>query len=132
MTVRRCLAGRAVRRCGALLVLAGLLVGVLATTAGAHGDGTLVDVVEVEGVIDPAVAGYLRDAVATAEADGAEVLIVQLDTPGGLGVAVDELVQLVTTSRVPVVVWVGPPGARAASTGMYLGYAAHVLALAPA
>ncbi len=137
MTVRRLVGGRAaLRRCGALLVVAGLLVGLLvgllAAAAGAHGDGTLVDVVEVEGTIDRTVVGYLRDAVATAEADGAEVLVVQLDSPGGLGVPVAELVELITTSRVPVAVWVGPSGSQAASAGTYVAYAAHVLAVAPA
>ncbi|MBA2530255.1 MAG: nodulation protein NfeD, partial [Euzebyales bacterium] len=116
---------------GALL-LAGLLVGCVSAAAGAQTAGAIVDVVEVSGVIDQTIADYLRDTIAESEADGAEVVVVQLDTPGGLGVSMEEIVRTITSSQVPVAVWVGPSGSQAASAGMYIAYAAHVLAMAPA
>jgi len=120
------------RACGAVALLAGLLLSLFSTTAGAQSDGPLIDVVEVSGIIDQSIADYLRETIARAEADGAEAVVLQLDTPGGLGVSMEEIVGLVTNSRVPVAVWVGPSGAQAASAGMYIAYSAHVLAMAPA
>jgi membrane-bound serine protease (ClpP class) len=125
-------AGSARRRWGLLLLLAGLCLGLLPTTAGAQDSATpLVEVVEVEGVIDRTVADYLRDTIEQAAADGAEVVVLSLDTPGGLNVSMDEIVDTITGSAVPVVVWVGPSGAQATSAGMYVAYAAHLLAMAP-
>ena len=120
------------RACGAVALLAGLLLSLFSTTAGAQSNGPLIDVVEVSGIIDQSIADYLRETIARAEADGAEAVVLQLDTPGGLGVSMEEIVGLVTNSRVPVAVWVGPSGAQAASAGMYIAYSAHVLAMAPA
>ena len=125
-------------RFGALALLLGLLLLVLPGTAGAQGragatsSGATVDVVEIEGLLDEAVVGYLTDTIAKAERDGAEVVVVQLDTPGGLGVDAMDLIDPVASSDVPVVVWVGPPGARALGAGAVLAGAAHVLAVAPA
>lgn len=91
----------------------------------------VVEVADLEGVIDPTTAGFLSDVIDGAIDDGAEVLIIQLDTPGGLDVSMREMTQQILRSRVPVVVWVGPPGARAASAGVFLVYASHVAAMAP-
>lgn len=123
---------RRLRGCGAVMLLAGLLLSLFSSTAGAQADGPLIDVVEVSGIIDQSIADYLRETIARAEADGAEAVVLQLDTPGGLGVSMEEIVGLVTNSGVPVAVWVGPSGAQAASAGMYIAYSAHVLAMAPA
>lgn len=89
------------------------------------------EVVDLEGVIDPTTAAYLESRFDIAEDDRAEVLIIQLDTPGGLDVSMRDMVQRILRSPVPVVVWVGPPGARAASAGVFLVYASHVAAMAP-
>ncbi len=91
----------------------------------------VVEVVEVRGVIDPTTAGYLTETIDDAIESGAEVIVIQLDTPGGLDVSMREMVQKIVRSPVPVVVWVGPPGARAASAGVFLVYASHVAAMAP-
>lgn len=91
----------------------------------------VVEIVEVRGVIDPTTAGYLTETIDAAIESGAEVVIIQLDTPGGLDVSMREMVQKILRSPVPVVVWVGPPGARAASAGVFLVYASHVAAMAP-
>ena len=120
------------RRLSAVLLLAGLAVGLLAGVAPAQTTGGLVDVVEVEGIIDQTIANYLKSRIDTAAEDGAEVIVVQLDTPGGLGVSMNEIVDDIRLSEVPVVVWVGPSGAQAASAGMYIAYASHILAMAPA
>jgi membrane-bound serine protease (ClpP class) len=95
-------------------------------------DRHVVEVVELEGVIDPTSAGYLSTELERAADEGAGAVIIQLDTPGGLDVSMRHMVQEITTSPVPVVVWVGPPGARAASAGVFLVYASHVAAMAPA
>ena len=117
---------------GIVLLLAGLLVGVFSSAAGAQSSGALVDVVEVEGIIDQTIADYITERIERAETDGAEVVVVSLDTPGGLGISMEAIEKTITSSRVPVVVWVGPSGAQAASAGMYIAYSAHILAMAPA
>ena len=91
----------------------------------------VVEVVDLEGVIDPTTAAYLESRFDVAAADESEVVIVQLDTPGGLDVSMRDMVQEILRSPVPVVVWVGPPGARAASAGVFLVYASHAAAMAP-
>jgi membrane-bound serine protease (ClpP class) len=91
----------------------------------------VVEVVEVRGVIDPTNAGYLTETIDAAIESEAEVVLIQLDTPGGLIESMREMVQKILRSPVPVVVWVGPPGARAASAGVFLVYASHVAAMAP-
>ena len=90
----------------------------------------VVEIIEVRGVIDPTTAGYLTETVDDAVESQAEVIVIQLDTPGGLDVSMREMVQKILRSPVPVVVWVGPPGARAASAGVFLVYASHVAAMA--
>ncbi len=119
------------RRLALGLLAAGAL---LSGTGGAAGAQTehLVEIVDLEGVIDPASAAYLESRLDGAVDDGAEVLILQLDTPGGLDLSMRDMVQRILRSPVPVVVWVGPPGARAASAGVFLVYASHVAAMAPA
>lgn len=111
------------------LAAGALLLGTGAASAqGEH----VIEVVELEGVIDPTTAGYLEARIGSAITDGSDVVIVQLDTPGGLDVSMRDMVQLIVRSPVPVVVWVGPPGARAASAGVFLVYASHVAVMADA
>ncbi|HVM12697.1 MAG TPA: nodulation protein NfeD, partial [Actinomycetota bacterium] len=112
------------------LVALGLALGT-AASGSAQEDAHVVEVVELSGVIDPTTAGYLTERIRSAADDGSEVVIVQLDTPGGLVVSMREMVREILRARVPVVVWVGPPGARAASAGVFLVYASHVAAMAP-
>jgi membrane-bound serine protease (ClpP class) len=119
-----------VRRAALGLVAAALAVGT-AHAASAQGE-RVVDVVDLQGVIDPTTAGYLSTRIEDAAASGAHAVVVQLDTPGGLSVAMEDMVQEIVRSSVPVVVWVGPPGARAASAGVFLVYASHVAAMAEA
>lgn len=90
------------------------------------------DVVEVTGPIDPQVSEYLRDRVEGAQADGIHALVIQIDTPGGLDVSTREIIQGILDSDVPVIVWVAPRGARAASAGTFIAYAAHLAYMAEA
>jgi membrane-bound serine protease (ClpP class) len=91
-----------------------------------------VQLVEVEGPVGPVVAGYLVDGLDRARQDGAECLIVQLDTPGGLDASMRTIIKEMLASEVPVVVYVAPAGSRAASAGALIAIAAHVAAMAPA
>jgi membrane-bound serine protease (ClpP class) len=90
-----------------------------------------VDVVSARGVVNPTLAGFLTRAIDQAERDGAGALVVELDTPGGLDSSMRQIIQRILASRVPVIVYVAPPGGRAASAGVYITYAAHVAAMAP-
>ncbi len=113
----------------------GLLATALATSltqpAVAQGE-RVVEVVELDGVIDPTTAGYLAGEIEAAAERGSHLVVIQLDTPGGLDVSMRDMVQEIMASPVPVAVWVGPSGARAASAGVFLVYASHVAAMAPA
>jgi membrane-bound serine protease (ClpP class) len=93
--------------------------------------GTL-DLISIKGLIDPPTADYLKSRLATAERDGVEAAVIQLDTPGGLDVSMRDIVTQILESEVPVVVWVAPRGARAASAGTFIAYAANLVYMAEA
>lgn len=90
-----------------------------------------VDVVAVKGVIDPFVAQYLTRGIQLAEQDGAQCLVIQLDTPGGSDNAMRDIVQHMLSSPVPIVVYVSPAGARAGSAGVFITLASDIAAMAP-
>lgn len=90
-----------------------------------------VDVLTVKGAITPIVAGYVERGIQTAENDGATCLIIELDTPGGSVQVTEEIIQDMKAATVPIVVYVHPQGARAASAGAFLTLAAHSAAMAP-
>jgi membrane-bound serine protease (ClpP class) len=85
--------------------------------------------IELTGTIDPATAGWVSSALE--DAQGAPLAIVRLDTPGGLDTSMREIVQDIIAAPMPVVVYVSPDGARAASAGMFITEAADVAAMAP-
>ena len=85
----------------------------------------------VAGSINPASAKYIHDAVELAGKDGAEALLLELDTPGGLLASTRDIVSDFLSSPVPVIVYVSPAGAQAASAGAFVTMAAHVAAMAP-
>jgi membrane-bound serine protease (ClpP class) len=89
-------------------------------------------VVELDGAISPATADYFMHSLADAHKAGAAVVIVRLDTPGGLDEAMRDMIKEILASRIPVAVYVAPSGSRAASAGTYLLYASHFAAMAPA
>ena len=82
--------------------------------------------------ITPVSSGFIIDAIAEAEEGGFEAVIIELDTPGGLMNSTRDIVKAILGSRVPVIIFVSPSGARAASAGVFITYAAHVAAMAPA
>ena len=89
------------------------------------------DYFELSGVIDPVSAHALTRVITSSEASRSAVLIVRLDTPGGLRVSVRGLVDRIRRARVPIVVWVAPQGTHAAGTGLFLAEAAPVLVMGP-
>ena len=84
------------------------------------------DYFELSGVIDPVSAQALTRVIASSEASRSTVLIVRLDTPGGLRISVTDLVDRIRRARVPIAVWIAPQGARAAGAGLFLAEAAPV------
>ncbi len=88
-------------------------------------------IVTIDGAIDPLAARRVSSGVGTALDGGASVLIVQLNTPGGLFSSTRDIVEKLLTSPIPVVVYVSPPGAQAASAGTFITAAGHVAAMAP-
>src|SRR5918999_3763839 len=70
----------------------------------------VIEVVDLQGVIDPTAADYLTTQIDEAAATGSDLVVIQLDTPGGLDVSMRDMVQAILRSEVPVAVWVGPRG----------------------
>ena len=83
------------------------------------------------GVVDPFVADYVRDGIAGAQADGAPAVLLTIDTPGGLDSSMREIVQSILNARVPVICYVSPAGARAASAGTFILESCPIAAMAP-
>jgi len=86
---------------------------------------------DITGIISPASSQYLKEGMGYAVKKDSQIVLLELDTPGGLSTSMREMIQDVTNSKIPVVVYVSPKGARAASAGTYLLYASHVAAMAP-
>lgn len=87
---------------------------------------------EVDGAIGPATADYVRRGIEHGTRSGAQLVVLQLDTPGGLDLSMRAMIKDILAAPLPIAVYVAPSGARAASAGTYLLYASHLAAMAPA
>ncbi len=114
-----------------------LYVAILAAAAGAgwtqasESDRPLALLAVVDGPIGPGTAHFVSRAVDTAQQRDAEVLVLRLDTPGGLATSMRDVIARILSSEVPVIGYVAPPGAHAASAGTYILYATPLAAMAP-
>lgn len=116
--------------CSSLLCLIGLGILIAGTPAGALAENEVV-IIELEGPINPGTALYVEKGMEEAEKRGAVLSIIRLDTPGGLASSMRTIVKAILNSQIPVVVYVAPKGAGAASAGVMVTIAAHIAAMAP-
>jgi membrane-bound serine protease (ClpP class) len=115
-----------------ILRLAAVLAALLITGSSVANEGGKAYLIEVEGAIGPVIQELITRGIDDAEQDGAAMVILQMDTPGGLDHSMREIIKAILDAQVPVVTWVAPQGSRAASAGTYILYASHVAAMAPA
>jgi membrane-bound serine protease (ClpP class) len=107
-----------------------LLLWALGTTL-ALAESSRVQWIMLEGSINPGSESFLDEALRTVQSDSFDLSVIQLNTPGGLSTSMRDMVQSIANADRPVVVWVGPSGARATSAGTFLVYASHLAAMAP-
>lgn len=111
-----------------ILALVSLLFLTSTTAAQARPN---VYVLNVKGVINPVIAEYVTSGIQRAEDQNASLVVIKLDTPGGLDTSMRDIVQAIIGSNVPIAVWVAPSGGRAASAGMFITISANIAAMAP-
>jgi membrane-bound serine protease (ClpP class) len=117
-----------------LFFLAWLVIPIVACLGGsliAAASPATVEVLTVDGTIVPVIADYIDRGISQAEKDGATVCIIELDTPGGLLDSTEKIVQRIMNADVPIVVYVSPKGAWAASAGTFITLSAHIAAMTP-
>ncbi len=115
------------------LALVTVLLGALLSSCSGGPDAPpgAVHVLTVKGSVNPVMERYINRGIGAAEDDQASAVVIRLNTPGGLSSSMDEIVQRILRSKVPVIVYVWPSGGQAASAGTFIAYAAHIAAMAP-
>jgi membrane-bound serine protease (ClpP class) len=116
----------------ALLALTGMVTSAAEAPIPSPPAAGTATVLAIQGAIGPATARYVVHGIAAAHASGSRLVVLELDTPGGLDSAMRDIIQAILASDVPVASYVTPQGARAASAGTYILYASHIAAMAPA
>jgi len=113
------------------LIVVSLICGLLALVGLPLAQDKHIAVLVLDGAIDPISSRYIQRGISRAEEDKAELVVIEMNTPGGLETAMSQIVEKVLSSQVPVAVYVYPQGARAASAGVFITMAGHIAAMAP-
>jgi membrane-bound serine protease (ClpP class) len=121
---------RTIQRLFICLIIAVCLTAVVSESRGSTG-APVFDVITVNSAVTPAAAKYITRSIQAAYDQGSDGLIIRLDTPGGLDLAMRDIVKELLNARIPIIVYVSPSGARAASAGVMITMAAHIAAMAP-
>jgi membrane-bound serine protease (ClpP class) len=111
----------------ALLLLAGLVVACSRTID----EREAVHILEADAQVNPVLSRYIDRGIDEAERSDAKAVVIELDTPGGLVTSMEDIVQRIQASKVPVIVYVSPAGGKAASAGAFITMAGHIAAMAP-
>jgi len=108
-----------------------ILIWLFILAASISAQTKIIHKITVDGVINPVATEYILESIENAEKAGAELLIIEMDTPGGLMVSMHDIVKGILGADVPVAVYVSPSGSRAGSAGVFITIAAHIAAMAP-
>ncbi len=114
-----------------IMLFVTLTVLLISGTTGQCQDKGPVFYIQVDGIINPATAKFITDSIDQASEEGGQCLIIELDTPGGLMDSMRNIVKKILASKIPIIVYVAPQGARAASAGVFITLASHVAVMAP-
>ena len=107
-----------------------VLLPLLVWTTNAFGTGRII-VIEVDGVINPVVAEFMANEIHNANKFSEELIVIQMDTPGGLDPSMRKIIKAIQNSKVPVASFISPSGSRAASAGVFIAIASHISAMEP-
>src|SRR5262244_2392915 len=101
------------------------------SSASAPAAAPIVQELKIDGMVEPILAVYINEGIAAAESRHAQLILITVDTPGGLSASMEDIIQHILGSKVPVAVFVSPTGSRAASAGFYILLSADIAAMAP-
>jgi len=108
-----------------------ILIWLLISATSIFAQTKIIHKITIDGIINPIATEYILESIEKAEEAGAELLIIEMDTPGGLMVSMHDIVKGILGADVPVAVYVSPSGSRAGSAGVFITIAAHIAAMAP-